>query len=142
MDVFNNYVGKNMRRVWVHTCREKEKEGMGGDGSAARECTYSNADTARMPSLRATLDAHSIRTRTECDAKRHGTWYLVPAALDSRGCGTMRDEGDGEHRACGLAASRSRVERGWGMESDGEGEGGWVERNCVEDAPAGAGARA
>ncbi|KAJ7028155.1 hypothetical protein C8F04DRAFT_1291593 [Mycena alexandri] len=96
------------------------------------------------------LDAHGIRTRTECAPSATCKRHLVPGASCTRlarvrvRCAavyarTMRDEGDGEHRACALAAGGSRVERGWGMESDGERGCGQMERECV-DAPAGAGA--
>ncbi|KAJ7022521.1 hypothetical protein C8F04DRAFT_1272525 [Mycena alexandri] len=81
----------------------------------------------KLRKLHSTQARVRVRVRVRCAA----VWYV-------REGGTTWDEGDGEHRVCALAASGSRVERGWGVESDGNGDVDVVERDCLEDAPAGA----
>ncbi|KAJ7028194.1 hypothetical protein C8F04DRAFT_1291675 [Mycena alexandri] len=151
------------------TGTEKEKEGIGGErarfengqqrqygadaesawiartGTIAAQTRLTRPRTAGAAAwqLHARgLDAHGERTRTECapSATQNGTWYLVPAALDSGAgagslCGGVREgetiwnEGDGEHQA----ASGSRVERGGGWRATGTIARMWIDG---EEAPA------
>ncbi|KAJ7028159.1 hypothetical protein C8F04DRAFT_1291620 [Mycena alexandri] len=150
MDGFENYVRRNMRRVWVRTCTEKEKERMGGErelenvqqhryGMAAESAWIARTETRparpRTAGVAAWqlhprgLDAHGIRTRTQfapsANATRNGTWYLVPGTLDS---------GAGADAVCARArqyeVSALRTRREWEQSRARVGDGERWERGC------------